>query len=154
MMARRTCRLFAVARDTVAVEVGGHGGSVDAELDGELADGGTGPVGLDEVRRLWRTSGQGTEDDVRIPRQAAGPATRKQCDADSRQLAAEPSGTRRGRLRPGPYVDGLRDPVGELDEVNKLTQLMWAEEEVLGVEGGWKHQPEEEILGVERVEVQ
>ena len=42
-------RLFAVARDTVAVEVAGDGRSVDAELDGELADGGPGPVCVDEV---------------------------------------------------------------------------------------------------------
>ena len=28
------CRLFATARDTVAVEVAGHGGAVDVELDG------------------------------------------------------------------------------------------------------------------------
>ena len=33
----------------MAVEVAGHGGSVDAEVDGELADGGAGPVGLNEV---------------------------------------------------------------------------------------------------------
>ena len=32
-------RLFVVASDTVAVEVAGHGGAVDAELDGKLADG-------------------------------------------------------------------------------------------------------------------
>ena len=43
------CGPFALARDTVPVEVAGHGGSVDAELDGELADGGAGWVGLDEV---------------------------------------------------------------------------------------------------------
>ena len=43
------CRLFAVARDTVAVEVAGDGGSVDAEVDGELADGGAGLLGLNEV---------------------------------------------------------------------------------------------------------
>ena len=43
------CRLFAVARDTVAVEVVGHGGSVDAELDGKSADGGTGLIGRKEV---------------------------------------------------------------------------------------------------------
>jgi hypothetical protein len=41
--------LFAVARDTVAVEVSRHGGSVDAEVDGELADGGAGLVGRNEV---------------------------------------------------------------------------------------------------------
>ncbi len=34
----------------MAVEVAGHGGSVDAELDCQLADGGPGPVGLHEVR--------------------------------------------------------------------------------------------------------
>jgi hypothetical protein len=38
-----------VARDTVAVEVACHGGAVDAELDGELVDGGAGPVCLNEV---------------------------------------------------------------------------------------------------------
>jgi hypothetical protein len=43
------CRLFAVARDTAAVQVAGDGGSVDAELDGESADGGACLIGLDEV---------------------------------------------------------------------------------------------------------
>jgi hypothetical protein len=38
-----------VARDAAAVEVGGDDGSVDAELDGELADGGAGLVGVNEV---------------------------------------------------------------------------------------------------------
>jgi hypothetical protein len=33
----------------VAVEVAGHGGAVDVELDGELADGGASLVGLNEV---------------------------------------------------------------------------------------------------------
>jgi len=41
--------LFAVVRDTVAVEVAGHGGSVDAELDGELGEGGADLVGLNAV---------------------------------------------------------------------------------------------------------
>jgi len=40
---------FAVARDTVAVEVAGDGPSVDAELDGELVDGGTRSVGIEKV---------------------------------------------------------------------------------------------------------
>jgi hypothetical protein len=35
-----------VARDTVAVEVAGDGCSVDAELDGELVDGGACSVGI------------------------------------------------------------------------------------------------------------
>lgn len=43
------CRLFAVARDAVAVEVAGDRGSMDAELHGELADGGACLVGLNEV---------------------------------------------------------------------------------------------------------
>ena len=43
------CRLFAVARDTVAVEVAGDGGAIDVELDGELVDGGAGLVCVDEV---------------------------------------------------------------------------------------------------------
>jgi len=38
-----------VARNTFAVEVGGDGGAVDPQLDGESADRGTSPVGLDEV---------------------------------------------------------------------------------------------------------
>ena len=38
-----------MAWDAVAVEVAADGGSVDAELDGELADGGTGLVGLNKV---------------------------------------------------------------------------------------------------------
>ena len=42
------CSLFTAARDAVAVEVACHGGSMDAEVDGELADGGTGLVGLNE----------------------------------------------------------------------------------------------------------
>ena len=44
-----SCRLFAMARDTAAVQVAGDGGSVDAEVDGELADGRAFLVGLDEV---------------------------------------------------------------------------------------------------------
>jgi len=43
------CRLFAVARDTVAVEVAGDGRSVDAELDGELVDGDAALVGIKKV---------------------------------------------------------------------------------------------------------
>jgi hypothetical protein len=43
------CGLFAVARDTLAVEVAGDGGSVDGELDGELTDARAGSVGLDDV---------------------------------------------------------------------------------------------------------
>ena len=43
------CGLFAVAWDAVAVEVAADGGSVDAELDGKLADGGAGLVGLNKV---------------------------------------------------------------------------------------------------------
>ena len=42
------CSPFAVG-GTVAVEVAGDGGSMDAELDGEVADGGAALVGLDEV---------------------------------------------------------------------------------------------------------
>jgi hypothetical protein len=38
-----------VARDAVAVEVAGDGGSVDAELHGELADGGARSVGIKKV---------------------------------------------------------------------------------------------------------
>jgi hypothetical protein len=41
--------LFVVAWDAAAVEVGGHGGAVDVELRGELADGGADLVGRDEV---------------------------------------------------------------------------------------------------------
>ena len=43
------CGLLAVARDTVAVKVAGHGGSVDAELDAEFLDGDAGPAGINEV---------------------------------------------------------------------------------------------------------
>ena len=43
------CRLFAVARHTVAVEVAGDSGSVDTEFGSQLADGGAGLVGLNEV---------------------------------------------------------------------------------------------------------
>jgi hypothetical protein len=38
-----------VARDLVAVEVGGDGGAVDAVVGWELAEGGAGLVGRDEV---------------------------------------------------------------------------------------------------------
>ena len=38
-----------MARDTQAVEVGGDGGSMDAEIDGELADGGAGLIRRDQV---------------------------------------------------------------------------------------------------------
>ena len=41
--------LFAVARDTLAVEVGGDGGAMDAELGGELVDGGACSVGIKKV---------------------------------------------------------------------------------------------------------
>ncbi|WP_394935558.1 hypothetical protein [uncultured Ilumatobacter sp.] len=41
--------LFTVARDAVAVEVAGDGGSVDAELHGELGDGGARSVGIKKV---------------------------------------------------------------------------------------------------------
>lgn len=44
-------RLFAVARDIAALEVAGHGGSMDAEFHGESADGLHGP--LDEERRWF-----------------------------------------------------------------------------------------------------
>ena len=43
---------FAVAGDTVAVEVAGDGRSVDIELDGELVDGGACSVGLKKVIEL------------------------------------------------------------------------------------------------------
>ena len=42
------CRLFAVPRDAVAVEVGGDRGSVDAEFDGEFVDRGASPIGVNE----------------------------------------------------------------------------------------------------------
>ena len=41
--------LLVVASDTVTVEVAGHGGAVDAELGGELADGGAGLRRRDQV---------------------------------------------------------------------------------------------------------
>ena len=37
------------SRDPVTVEVAGHGGSVETELDGKLADCCAGPIGLDDV---------------------------------------------------------------------------------------------------------
>ena len=49
----------------MAVEVAGHGGAVDAELDGELADGGAGPVGLDDV--VDRGGGEAPLGRVRMP---------------------------------------------------------------------------------------
>ena len=39
---------FAVASDTVAVEVARHGGAVGAELDGQLADGRAGLIRRDQ----------------------------------------------------------------------------------------------------------
>jgi hypothetical protein len=41
--------LFVVASDTVAVDVAGQGGAVDAQLDGELADGRAGLIRRDQV---------------------------------------------------------------------------------------------------------
>ena len=42
-------RSFLVSWNVVAVEVGGDGGAMDAVQGGELADGGAGSVGGDEV---------------------------------------------------------------------------------------------------------